>query len=124
VTVCRRTDEKEEKTASGIILPETAKREAAGRDRMAAGPGRTDDDGKRILHGCQNWRCGVVRQVRRYRSLKIETRVAYSQRERHSSNRRDSKGDKHGKATRIYQLKAQQALKRASIFSPAQWQRH
>ena len=40
--------EKEEKTASGIILPETAKEKPQEGMVLAAGPGRTDDDGKRI----------------------------------------------------------------------------
>ncbi len=41
--------EKEERTASGIILPETAKEKPQEGTVLAAGPGRTDDDGKRIL---------------------------------------------------------------------------
>ncbi len=40
--------EKEEMTASGIILPETAKEKPQKGTVLAAGPGRTDDDGKRI----------------------------------------------------------------------------
>ena len=40
--------EKEERTASGIILPETAKEKPQEGTELAAGPGRTDDDGKRI----------------------------------------------------------------------------
>ena len=40
--------EKEGKTASGIILPETAKEKSQEGTILAAGPGRTDDDGKRI----------------------------------------------------------------------------
>jgi chaperonin GroES len=40
--------EKEEKTASGIILPETAKEKPQKGTVLAAGPGRTDDNGKRI----------------------------------------------------------------------------
>jgi chaperonin GroES len=40
--------EKEEKKASGIILPETAKEKSQKGTVLAAGPGRTDDDGKRI----------------------------------------------------------------------------
>ena len=40
--------EKEERTASGIILPETAKEKPQEGTVLAAGPGRTDDEGKRI----------------------------------------------------------------------------
>jgi chaperonin GroES len=40
--------EKEEKTASGIILPETAKEKPQEGTVLAAGPGRIDDNGKRI----------------------------------------------------------------------------
>ena len=40
--------EKDEKTASGIILPETAKEKPQEGTVLAAGPGRLDDEGKRI----------------------------------------------------------------------------
>ena len=40
--------EKEETTASGIILPETAKEKPQEGNILAVGPGRTDDNGKRI----------------------------------------------------------------------------
>jgi chaperonin GroES len=40
--------EKEGKTTSGIILPETAKEKPQEGTVLAAGPGRLDDDGKRI----------------------------------------------------------------------------
>jgi len=40
--------EKEEMTASGIILPETAKEKPQEGKVLAIGPGRRDDDGKRI----------------------------------------------------------------------------
>ena len=40
--------ENEGQTASGIILPETAKEKPQEGMVLAAGPGRTDDDGKRI----------------------------------------------------------------------------
>ena len=40
--------EQEEKTASGIILPETAKEKPQEGTVLAVGPGRKDDDGKPI----------------------------------------------------------------------------
>jgi len=40
--------EQEEKTASGIILPETAKEKPQQGIVVAAGPGRRDDAGKRV----------------------------------------------------------------------------
>jgi chaperonin GroES len=40
--------EKEEMTASGIILPETAKEKPQEGTVLAAGPGRRDEEGKRI----------------------------------------------------------------------------
>ena len=46
--------EKEEKTASGIILPETAKEKPQEGTVLAAGPGRIDDDGKRIAMDVKN----------------------------------------------------------------------
>jgi chaperonin GroES len=40
--------ESEETTASGIILPETAKEKPQQGEVLAVGPGRRDDDGKRV----------------------------------------------------------------------------
>jgi len=40
--------EGEEKTPSGLILPETAKEKPQEGDVLAVGPGRYDDQGKRI----------------------------------------------------------------------------
>jgi len=40
--------ESEEVTASGIVLPETAKEKPQKGQVLAAGPGRRDDEGKRI----------------------------------------------------------------------------
>jgi chaperonin GroES len=40
--------EREEVTASGIVLPETAKEKPQEGKVLAAGPGRRDEDGKRI----------------------------------------------------------------------------
>ena len=40
--------EQEEVTAGGIILPETAKEKPQQGKVIAAGPGRTDEDGKRV----------------------------------------------------------------------------
>jgi len=40
--------EKEEKTKSGIYLPDTAREKTQEGEILAAGPGRTGEDGKRI----------------------------------------------------------------------------
>ena len=40
--------EEEEMTASGIVLPESAKEKPQRGQIVAAGPGRLDDDGKRV----------------------------------------------------------------------------
>jgi chaperonin GroES len=40
--------ERDKKTASGIVLPETAREKPQKGTVLAAGPGRNDDDGKRI----------------------------------------------------------------------------
>jgi chaperonin GroES len=40
--------EQEETTASGIVLPETAKEKPQKGEVLAVGPGARDDDGKRI----------------------------------------------------------------------------
>lgn len=43
-----RPTEQEQTTASGLVLPETAKEKPQQGLVIAAGPGRRDDDGKRI----------------------------------------------------------------------------
>jgi chaperonin GroES len=43
-----RAIEEEETTASGLVLPDTAKEKPQKGKVLAAGDGRTDDDGKRI----------------------------------------------------------------------------
>ena len=43
-----RPTEQEQTTASGLVLPETAKEKPQQGVVIAAGPGRRDDDGKRI----------------------------------------------------------------------------
>jgi chaperonin GroES len=40
--------EREETTASGLVLPETAKEKPQEGTVIAVGPGRRDDDGKRV----------------------------------------------------------------------------
>ena len=40
--------EAEQTTASGLVIPDTAKEKPQEGKVIAAGPGRTDDDGKRI----------------------------------------------------------------------------
>jgi chaperonin GroES len=40
--------EREDRTASGIILPETAKEKPQEGEVLAVGPGRRDEEGKRI----------------------------------------------------------------------------
>ena len=42
--------EQEEKTASGIILPETAKERPQEGNVLAVGPGRKDEEGDRVLY--------------------------------------------------------------------------
>jgi chaperonin GroES len=48
-----RPAEQEQTTASGLVLPETAKEKPQQGSIIAAGPGRRDDDGKRIAMDVQ-----------------------------------------------------------------------
>lgn len=43
--------EKEQKTSGGIIIPDTAKEKPQEGEVVAVGPGKRDDDGKRISLG-------------------------------------------------------------------------
>ena len=61
--------EKEDKTASGIILPETAKEKPQEGTVLAAGPGRIDDNGKRIAMDVSN---GDVVLYARYGGAEIK----------------------------------------------------
>jgi len=46
--VLQRLDEVEEKTAGGIVLPDTAKEKPQECKVIAVGPGKLDDNGKRV----------------------------------------------------------------------------
>ncbi len=46
--VLKRLDVTEEKTAGGIVLPDTAKEKPQEAEVMAVGPGKLDDNGKRV----------------------------------------------------------------------------
>jgi chaperonin GroES len=46
--VLKRIDSKEEKTAGGIVLPDTAKEKPQEAEVIAVGPGKLNDDGKRV----------------------------------------------------------------------------
>lgn len=61
--------EKEDKTASGIILPETAKEKPQQGTVLVAGPGRTDEAGKRIA---MDVRTGDVVLFTRYTGTEIK----------------------------------------------------
>jgi chaperonin GroES len=60
---------KEGQTASGIILPETAKEKPQEGTVLAAGPGRMDDNGKRITMDVQT---GDVVLFARYGGTEIK----------------------------------------------------
>ena len=62
-----RAIEEEETTASGLVLPDTAKEKPQKGKVLAVGDGKLDDDGKRIPLDCQEGRRGPLQQVRRHR---------------------------------------------------------
>ena len=59
--------EREDMTASGIYVPETAKEKPQEGKVLAVGPGRKDDDGKRIPMDVAEGDRVLYRQVRRQR---------------------------------------------------------
>ena len=59
--------EAEEKTAGGIVLPDTAKEKPQRGKVLAVGPGKLLDNGKRAAIGVARRRRGPLRQVRRHR---------------------------------------------------------
>ena len=94
--------EKEEKTASGIILPETAKEKPQEGTVLAAGPGRTDDDGKRIA---MDVKAGDVVLYAKYAGteVKIDDRKLLILKESDILAIVEKiKGIKHGKTTRLH----------------------
>ena len=44
-----RPNEAEERTVSGLVIPDTAKEKPQQGEVLAVGPGRLDDDGKRVV---------------------------------------------------------------------------
>ena len=63
--------EEERKTASGIVIPDTAAEKPDQGEVMAVGNGKTDEDGKVIADRRQGRRQGALRQVLRP-DLKVE----------------------------------------------------
>ena len=59
-----RRSEQEEKTAGGILIPDTAKEKPMQGEVVAVGPGARGEDGK--LHPLEVKRAGAVRQVVRH----------------------------------------------------------
>ena len=57
--------ESEERTASGLYIPDTAKEKPSKGEVVAVGPGKHADDGKL---GCEGGRHGPLQQVCRHRS--------------------------------------------------------
>ena len=58
--------EAEEKTAGGIIIPDTAKEKPMEGEVIAVGPGARDEAGKLVAARRQGWRPHPVRQVVRH----------------------------------------------------------
>ena len=57
----------EEKTASGIVLPDTAKEKPMMGEVVAVGDGKWDEDGEKRIPSTSRRRQGHLRQVRGYR---------------------------------------------------------
>ena len=60
--------EAEEKTAGGIVLPDTAKEKPQRGNVLAVGPGKLLDTGERAAVGRGRGRRGALRQVLRHRN--------------------------------------------------------
>ena len=58
----------EEKTAGGIIIPDTAKEKPQEGEVVAVGPGAKSEDGKSNSNGCKSWRYSTFWKMVWYRS--------------------------------------------------------
>ena len=68
-----RPGESEETTASGLVIPDTAKEKPQQGEVIAVGPGRrSEDTGELIPHGRQGGRHRRLLQVRRHRDHGLE----------------------------------------------------
>ena len=56
----------EEKTAGGIIIPDTAKEKPQEGEVVAVGPGAKNEDGKISSNGCKSWRYRAFWKMVRY----------------------------------------------------------
>jgi len=72
----------EEKTASGIIIPDTAKEKPQRGTVVAVGPGKK----RRADHG-ESWRYGLVWQIFRYGHSDWRQRLPHHEGVRHPCNR-------------------------------------
>ena len=57
----------EQTTASGLVIPDTAKEKPQEGEVLAIGPGRIDDNGNRVPLDVADRRQGHLQQVRRHR---------------------------------------------------------
>ena len=78
----------EEKTAGGIIIPDTAKEKPQEGEIVAAGPGGRNEQGQLRSDRCEGRGSGVVRQVVRHRSEDRRRGLPDHEGERSSGRRR------------------------------------
>ncbi len=60
-------EESDEKSAGGIIIPDTAKEKPMQGKIIAVGSGSKDEQGQGNATGCKSWRYSIVRKVVWYR---------------------------------------------------------
>jgi hypothetical protein len=80
--------EAETKTASGIVLPDSAKEKPTKGKVIAVGPGKLDDKGKHMELGRSRRRHRFLRQIQRNRRRSKWRKVRHPPRVRHSGRAR------------------------------------
>ena len=94
--------EAEEKSAGGIIIPDTAKEKPSQGKVIAVGPGGRDEAGKLIPHRRQSRRPRAVRQMVGHRSQARRRRTPDHEGERHHGRHRGRRRqEKSGLTDRI-----------------------
>ena len=102
--------EAEEKTAGGILLPDTAKQKPQRGKVLAVGPGKLLDTGERAALGVQGRRRGPLRQVLRHRHRSRRQGDQDPPRERHPGEGR--------------QVTDNLSTRHESLSDPQSWTRH
>ena len=108
----------DEKTAGGIIIPDTAQEKPSEGEVVSVGPGATNEDGKTTPMGCEGGRPRSVRQMVGYGSIHRWRRASHYEGVRHHGcDRSHQEEGQKGRLTRDSRKDYKNGCKRSQILN-------